>query len=90
VELWNAGGKRHLSVWGGGRINETKYFTCEFEGTVAEPYKPSGSNLAVGTGDEKLPFALTPGAFRFIGAPDICIGKGSIQADHELKRVPRK
>ncbi len=90
VELWNVGGKWHLSVWGGGRINETKYYTCEFEGTVTEPYKPNGSNLAVGTGDEKLSFALTPGAFRFAGAPDICIGMGSIPAEHELKRVLKK
>jgi uncharacterized protein len=89
AELWNADGKWHLSVWGGGRIDETHYFTCEFEGSITEPFKISGNNLAV-TSDGKLSFALTEATFRFVGAPDICIGLGSIPADLELKRVLKK
>ena len=90
AELWNAEGKWHLSVWGGGRINETHYYTCEFEGSMTEPFKPNGNNLAVSKDDGKVAFALTESAFRFVGAPDICIGMASIPADFEMKRVLKK
>jgi len=90
AELWNAEGQSHLSVWGGGRINETQYFTCEFEGSVTEPFKRKGNNLAVSKDDGKVAFALTESTFRFVGAPYICIGMGSIPVELEMKRVVKR
>jgi uncharacterized protein len=90
AELWNADGKWRLSVWSQGRIDATKGFTCEFEGSTTEPLKSNGSNFAVNKDGEKLAFAITESTFRFVGSPEICIGMGSIPADLELKRILKK
>lgn len=96
AELWQSDGKWSLTVWGGFHIHllatqengKEVYTGCDFGGTIVEPFKQNGTNVALGDGSDRLSFVLTEGTLSFGKEVPGCEGFGHVA--EELQRVLKK